>query len=103
MYLRHHMEPPYDRTVHSVLIEKNSPLYNLLKKENISVNSYHHQGVKEIGEKLKVMAISEDGLVEGLYRPDRKFIWGIQWHPEFIYRKDFDQFKILEAFVSACY
>lgn len=101
--VEHHMNPPYDRTVHSVAIEKDSPLYELLKKQHISVNSYHHQGIKEIGKKLKIMAVSEDGLVEGLYRPDSRFIWGIQWHPEFIYNKDKDQFKIFEAFISACY
>ncbi len=100
--LDHHMTPPYDRTVHEVLLEKNTPLYDLLGQERLAVNSYHHQGVKELGGGLAVMAAAEDGLVEGIYAPDRKFVWGIQWHPEFIYQKDEASRKIFRAFVRAC-
>lgn len=100
--IEHHMTPPYDRTVHEVVLEKDAPLYRLLGQERFAVNSYHHQGVKELGEKLSVMAVAEDGLVEGIYAPDRKFVWGIQWHPEFIYQKDEAAQKIFWAFVEAC-
>lgn len=100
--LEHHMTPPYDRTVHEVILEKDTPLFKLLGQERLAVNSYHHQGVRQIGEGLSVMAVAEDGLVEGLYAPDRKFVWGIQWHPEFIYQKDEASQKIFRAFVEAC-
>lgn len=100
--LEHHMTPPYDRTVHEVTLEKDAPLYKLLGQEQLAVNSYHHQGVKLLGEGLSVMAVAEDGLVEGIYVPDRKFVWGIQWHPEFIYQKDEASRKIFRAFVEAC-
>ncbi len=98
--VEHHMEPPYDRTVHSVDIISESPLYDLLGKSHMDVNSYHHQAVKTPGNGLKVMAVSEDGLVEAVYRPDKKFVWGVQWHPEFIYKRNDDARKILRKFVE---
>ena len=55
-----------------------------------------------MGKGFEVMAVSEDGLVEGIYAPDEKFLWGIQWHPEFIYQKDDTAKKIFRAFVEAC-
>ncbi|MCR5788871.1 MAG: gamma-glutamyl-gamma-aminobutyrate hydrolase family protein, partial [Lachnospiraceae bacterium] len=43
----HHQQPPYDVPIHSVTVVADSPLYECLKTENILVNSYHHQAVKE--------------------------------------------------------
>lgn len=100
--VEHHMCAPYDRTVHRVFLEKNCPLCQALGREELQVNSYHHQAVKEIGKNLVVMARAEDGLVEAVYRPDRRFVWGVQWHPEFIYQKDADALKIFKVFVAAC-
>jgi putative glutamine amidotransferase len=47
------------------------------------------------------MAVSEDGLIEGLYMPDHRFLWAIQWHPEFSYQNDDNSMKIFEAFIKA--
>jgi len=98
----HQMEPPYNRTVHAVTLSKDAPLFRLLGTETLLVNSYHHQGVRQKAAALSVMAVSQDGLVEGLYRKDKRFIWGIQWHPEFIYKEDKNQRKIVKEFVRAC-
>ena len=97
----HHMTPPYDRAVHEVDIVKDSPLYELLKKDRIGVNSYHHQAVKELAKSLTAFAYSEDGLVEGVYMKDKKFVWAVQWHPELSFESDENSMKILSAFVSA--
>jgi len=100
--VEHHQLPPYDQPVHKVSILKNSPLYQLLKTKIISVNSYHHQAIKDLSSVFQVMAYSEDCLIEGIYCPDKKFIWAIQWHPEFLYHKDKNSQKIFKAFVDAC-
>ena len=92
---------PYDVPVHSVDIIKDTPLYKCLGIEKLSVNSYHHQAVKRISSKLEIMAISEDGLVEALYMPNHKFLWAVQWHPEFSYKSDNNSQKIFDAFVEA--
>lgn len=67
----------------------------------IGVNSYHHQAVREIAPSLEVMAVSEDGIVEGVWRPASRFVWGIQWHPELLHRVDARSRAIFSAFVDA--
>ena len=95
----HHQTPPYDVPVHDVFIKKDSPLYDCLGSDRISVNSYHHQAVKDVAPCLEVMAESEDGIVEALYKPFYRFLWAVQWHPELSYKKDDNSRKIFKAFV----
>lgn len=97
----HHMSPPYDRVCHRVDTVKGTPLHELLKKDVLGVNSYHHQAVKRTANCLREMAYSEDGLTEAVYMPGRRFIWAVQWHPELSYQSDADSMAILSAFVSA--
>ena len=97
----HHQTPPYDVPVHSVTIKKDTPLYGCIGSECIRVNSYHHQAVKELAPELKVMAESEDGLVEAVYRPGSRFFWAVQWHPEFSYKTDENSRKIFMAFAES--
>lgn len=101
-YVEHHQTPPYDQPIHQVQLLKDTPIYHLLKKEEISVNSYHHQAIKELSSLFEVMAYSEDHLIEGIYHPYKKFVWAVQWHPEFLYLKDSNSQKILKAFVESC-
>lgn len=100
--VNHHQSPPYDRSVHQVTILENTPLYSLLRKNVLEVNSYHHQAVKELAESLRVMAYSADGLVEAVYMPGKKFIQAVQWHPEFSYKVSGDSRKIFQEFVRCC-
>ena len=98
----HHQKPPYDVPVHKVKLISDSKLYGLLRKDVIGVNSYHHQAVKEVAGTLKVMAISEDGLVEAVELPEKRFVWAVQWHPEFSYRVDDNSKLIFREFVKHC-
>lgn len=100
--LTHCQKPPYDKPIHDVMIESASPLYGLLKTDSIAVNSYHHQGVRELSPKLKSMASAPDGLVEAIYAPDHKFLWAVQWHPEFSHETDENSRLIFKEFVSCC-
>ena len=100
--ITHCQKPPYDVPVHNVEIVKDTPLHTLLKKDSISVNSYHHQGIRELSSKLKCMAVSPDGLIEAVYAPDKRFVWAVQWHPEFFYEKDENSRLILAEFARNC-
>lgn len=100
--IEHHQKPPYDVPVHEVTVAKESGLFRFLNKESLSVNSYHHQAVKDKADYLSVMAVSEDGLIEAVEMPDKKFVWALQWHPEFSYLKDDDCRKVFEEFVRKC-
>lgn len=97
----HHQKPPYDVHVHKNIIIKDSPLYALVEREELLVNSYHHQAIKELSPQLKEMAKSEDGLIEAVYMPGQKFVWAVQWHPEFSYKRDESSRRILEKFVAS--
>ena len=99
--IEHHQNPPYDVPVHKVNVIKDSPLYKCINSELLDVNSYHHQAVKDLPPNLKVMAVSEDGLVEAVYKPEQKFLWAVQWHPEFSYKTDDNSRKIFKAFIEA--
>lgn len=87
---------------HKVKIVEGTPLHKLLGKDEIGVNSTHHQGYKVMGEKLVPMAYAEDGLVESFYLDDdTQWVRCYQWHPEM---QDFNENmdKILQDFVNAC-
>lgn len=99
--VEHRQKAPYDVPAHEVTVRKDSPLYALIKKETLAVNSCHHQAVKTLAPALLAMADSPDGLVEAAYMPGRKFFWAVQWHPEFAFQKDEAQLKIFEAFVRS--
>ena len=99
--VEHHQQPPYDAPIHSVSILPGTPLHELLGRDALPVNSYHHQAVKALSPRLKPMAVADDGLVEAVYLPGKRFVWGVQWHPEFAFRSDAASAAILSAFVRA--
>ncbi|MBO7474494.1 MAG: gamma-glutamyl-gamma-aminobutyrate hydrolase family protein [Ruminococcus sp.] len=98
----HCQKPPYDVPIHEVSIEHSSPLYAILKTDTISVNSYHHQGIRKLSSVLLPMAEAPDGLIEAVYAPNKKFLWAVQWHPEFSYLKDENSSPIFREFVAHC-
>ncbi|MBA2767151.1 MAG: gamma-glutamyl-gamma-aminobutyrate hydrolase family protein, partial [Actinomycetota bacterium] len=51
-------------------------------EERHATKSHHHQGVDRVGEGLVVSGWSADDLPEALEQPDRRFVLGVQWHPE---------------------
>lgn len=57
------------------------------------VNSWHHQGVKDVGEGLVVTAVADDGMVEALElaEPDQ-FLLAVQYHPEWHVANGNDEF-----------
>ena len=94
-----HLEPNKSY-VHSVIIDKNSKLYNIIGEQEIWVNSRHSYHVPLINNNL-VNARSSDGLIEGVELKDRKFIIGVQWHPESLIDKDESSRKIFSKFISS--
>ena len=97
----HSMRPPYNRVQHLVEVLPQTPLAHVLGAVEMGVNSYHHQAVHELASCLEPMAISEDGLVEALWYPQRRFVWAVQWHPELSWRKDTRQLALAQALVAA--
>lgn len=90
---------PRDHLVHDVIIEKGTLLHEIIGKDRVPVNSFHHQAVSVPGEGMKVNALSEDGIIEGIENPGHPFVLGVQWHPECMQQYD-DQMKLFRALVN---
>ncbi len=99
--IEHHGTPPYDVPVHTVEVMAGTPLAEAIGAGEHAVNSYHHQAVRRLAPGLEAMAASPDGLVEALWRPASRFLWAVQWHPEFAHRVDEASRQIFSAFVAA--
>lgn len=98
--INHHMLPPYNRIAHRVTLS--SHLKDLYHKEEIGVNSYHHQAIKDLAEDLTVMAVSEDNLIEAVSLDSQSFVWAVQWHPEYLFGKDDKALLLAQTFINAC-
>lgn len=102
---KHQQKPPYDVTQQSVRLVVDSALGRALQADpqvkgpqrTITVNSMHHQAVSEVAPSLRVSAVSDDGLIEGLEDPTRTFFLGVQWHPEYLD----DNAPLLQALADA--
>lgn len=69
---------------HAVTLEKSSLLYELIGETRTEfVSSRHHQGIEKIGDGLKPVALSPDGIIEALEStsPEQTILL-VQWHPE---------------------
>jgi len=66
---------------HPVRVQGGSRLGAALGAE-AHVKSHHHQGVGRVGEGLREVAWADDGTIEGLEDPRRRFAVGVLWHPE---------------------
>ncbi|MDO5846462.1 MAG: gamma-glutamyl-gamma-aminobutyrate hydrolase family protein [Methanocorpusculum sp.] len=78
----HRSADQIDFARHTITVAKGSRLSGMVSAGELNVNSWHHQGVKEVGAGLIVTAVSPDGLVEGLEAEDKDFVVGVQFHPE---------------------
>jgi len=90
---------PRDHRAHNINIALDSLLYRITKKDTLFVNSLHHQGIKIIGKKLRPVAHTADGLIEGIEGIDYPLLLGVQWHPEEL--KDDESQVIFQYFVDA--
>jgi gamma-glutamyl-gamma-aminobutyrate hydrolase PuuD len=80
--LEHVDHAHYDEYRHPLSVEPGTPLHRWYRATELSVNSYHHQGVKRLARRFRPMAHSPDGLVEAYHEPDHRFRVGLQFHPE---------------------
>ncbi len=81
--LDHNEKDERSSRVHPVEIEAGSKLADALQATRLSVNSLHHQSVRDVAPGLRVTATAPDGVVEGLESPDDDWwVLAVQWHPE---------------------
>ena len=79
----HDEDGPRDASAHEISIEPDSLIARAVGAEHRSVNSFHHQSVKEVAAGMRVTARAPDGVIEGIESTDRSWwVLGVQWHPE---------------------
>jgi putative glutamine amidotransferase len=99
-----HVRRTPDRGVpaHPVVIEGGTMLAGIARRETWEVNSRHHQAVARLGRGLRVCARDpEDGVIEAIELPGRRYVLAVQWHPENQAARDSEQHRLFESFAGA--
>jgi putative glutamine amidotransferase len=93
---------PRDFLAHPVVIEPASRLRAALDMDHLSVNSLHHQALKQVPPMYQVVAHAPDGIIEGIEATHHPFALGVQWHPEELVASQEASRRLFLAFVHAC-
>lgn len=72
----------YRHRAHDVTVQKGGLLEKWGVPGTFSVNTVHQQGIDRLGDGLTVDAMSDDGLIEAISIPAKRYVFGTQWHPE---------------------
>jgi putative glutamine amidotransferase len=83
-------QPALDAAVHDVEVAEGSRLHEITRTERLGVNTFHHQVIDKIAPELVVTARAADegsrGLIEAVEAPGCRWVLGVQWHPERMWR-----------------
>lgn len=97
-----HVDPRhYDSYRHTITVAPETPLSRWYGRARLRVNSYHHQGIRDLAPRFRAMAHAEDGLVEAFYAPAARFQVGLQFHPERMLKEYTGNARLWEAFAAA--
>ncbi|MGA9537900.1 MAG: gamma-glutamyl-gamma-aminobutyrate hydrolase family protein, partial [Desulfobacterales bacterium] len=99
--INHNQKADKSINTHSVKIASGTCLAGIFKRKTVWVNGKHHQAVKDTAAGLIASAVAEDGVVEAVEDPARKFVVGVQWHPEGTWKVDQNSGKLFHAFIKA--
>jgi putative glutamine amidotransferase len=97
--LPHEQPNPRTEAGHPVKIVAGTLLHKVVRELELPVNSAHHQAVKAVGQGIVVNAVAPDGVIEGIEDPRRRFVVGVEWHPEYSISPGDD--RIFDAFIRA--
>lgn len=88
---------------HAVTLSSAWPLARPISADSdqLSVNSFHHQVIASLGTGLASLATAPDGVVEAVTLADRRFVLGLQWHPELMFQRHPEQLEPFRALVAA--
>jgi putative glutamine amidotransferase len=94
-----------DKLVHSISVKEGTILEKIFGKRGGRVNSSHHQAIDRVAKGLKVTALAEDGVIEGLEQADEEllpFLLSIQFHPERLSPRYPEFLQMFRCFTLAC-
>ncbi len=85
---------------HSVTIQADSQLAQIMGQTEISTASWHHQSVRVLAPGLQVVAQAPDGIIEAFEMPTHPWLIAVQWHPELTAAEDISQQRVFDALVK---
>lgn len=98
-----HMQPfAYHLPCHKVALTAKSRLAHICGRATLSVNSMHHQAVRDLAPSLTACAMAPDGLIEGVEMENHPWFIAVQWHPEHLWRQDTAAARLFQSFGEAC-
>lgn len=71
-----------DEVLHAVRVQPGSRVSAMLAGLDVGTNSFHHQALMRVADGLIVTSRAPDGIIESVEWPGRRFVVGVQWHPE---------------------
>jgi len=100
--LEHHTIINIDRNyaTQKLKVKPDSLLEKIFGAREVMINSFHHQGIRDLAPPLEAIGWADDGMVEATCLPGKPFFLGMQWHPEMMADNELQQ-KIFRAFVEA--
>jgi putative glutamine amidotransferase len=90
-----------DHLAHEAMVAPGSFLHRVYGGATISVNSMHHQGIRELGRDLVATVRAPDDLIEGIEGTSDNFMVGVQWHPEMLIERDAGTRRLFTEFRDA--
>lgn len=101
--LQHSQKASWYHSSHFVQVKKGTILEAITKSDQIKVNSFHHQAVRDVPLPLIISGVASDGTVEAIESTEHDFVLGVQWHPESLAEiKDKVSLDIFNQFLKKC-
>ncbi len=96
------MNSPKHHPIHTAKVDANSLIHDVFNKDQLNVNSFHHQAVDQLGKGFRVTMSADDDTVEAIEMSPDRYVVGIQWHPEMMTKEHPEYLKIFTDFVKRC-
>ena len=101
--LQHAQKSPRNHQSHFVQMVKGSLLESITACNQIKVNSFHHQAVKDVPEPLIISGVASDGIIEAIESTGHTFVLGVEWHPEELSEAgDVVSLRLFDRFIHEC-
>lgn len=95
-----HSQDEFTTLIHPVNIDETSRMAEIFGETLLTVNSLHHQGLKDVASSLRVVGHAPDGMIEAVELTDHPYAMGVQWHPEWLTDQPVMR-RLFKSFVDA--
>jgi putative glutamine amidotransferase len=105
--IKHNRMDLKDQPVHKAALTPDSMLSKMTGKQELAVNSTHHQAVDRVASALRVTATGPDGISESLELADAErgmvpYLLAVQFHPERLYERHPEFLGVFRSLIGAC-